>query len=186
MSLASNGRNDVGGWARAPATRSPDAGATPLPCTCIVQLGRADWTPPPSALSQLASCCSPSLSSLSSPSSSSSSSYQPPLDCSSRPTLSPLARSIVTSPQLLPHALKPSVLAGFSSRSPISNRESMYEGRPTSIRTGARCIYPLTLADHEGRCRHGIPSGSRPTFDPTWVLRCKTSRNSALALHTHH
>lgn len=169
MTLAGNGQNDVGGWARAPATCSPDAGATPLPC--IVQLGRADWTPLPSALSQLASCSSPSPSSLSSPcSSSSSSSYQSiPTRCSSRPTLPPLVRSIVTSPQLLlPHALKPSVLTGFFSLPDEHQGESV--GRSTSICTGARWIYPLTLADPEGRCRHGIPSGPRPTFDPTWTL----------------
>lgn len=115
---------------------------------------------------------SPSPSSLSSPSSSSfSSSYQStPTVCSSRPTLPPLARSIVTSLQLLPHALKPSVPTGFFSLPDEHQGECV--GRPTSICTGARWIYPLTLADPEGRCRqtHGIPSGPRPTFDPTWIL----------------
>lgn len=162
---------------RAPATLSPDAGATPLPC--IVQLGRADWTPPPSALSQLASCCSPSPSSPSSLSSLSSSSYQLHR-LSSRPTLPPFARSIMTSPQLLPSAVKPSVLTGFFSLSDEHHGE--YVGRPTSICTGARGIYPSTLADPEGRYRHSTPSGSRPTFDPTWILRSRTFRNSALAL----
>lgn len=144
---------------RAPATLSPDAGATPLPC--IVQLGRADWTPPPSALSQLASCCSPSPSSPSSLSSLSSSSYQLHR-LSSRPTLPPFARSIMTSPQLLPSAVKPSVLTGFFSLSDEHHGEY--------------------VADPEGRYRHSTPSGSRPTFDPTWILRSRTFRNSALAL----
>lgn len=117
VTLAGHGQNDVGGWLGGWALllRSGRMRERRL-CLASCNLAGLTGRHHPQPYHSWPSCCSPSPSSLSSPSSSSSSfSYQPPTGSSSRPTLSPLARSIVTSPQLFPHthALKPSVLTGF-------------------------------------------------------------------------